>query len=525
MPMKIQMRNSFYISYNDLLIAGLAFLLGLFLYVRTLAPSLLSADAAEFQTLAYTMGMTHASGYSTYIFFGRLFTFIPIGDIAYRVNLMSAFFGALAVGQVYLLIRFLGGLKIAGFAGSLALALNPLFWQRTIFAETYAPAASMIASIWLLVLMWRDSKDSRLLFAAGLLGGLSVGIHSTVLMTAISVLIYMLFKARDRRDWLFAAAGTVLGLTLTFLAFLYLDYNNPPSSIYNTAYLTNLSFYGLTLDQFDTPLERLFAIFPAQSFWTYYFSAAPDVIRFRLSEYLNFYPYWEIILILFGAVVLFFYKEKDISLIPEGLYALVAFVITWGFAVTVSFSVYKEFYVPVAVIVHIWLGFGISAFLLGLKKVIGQIKGLKPELSRKAINLLGIVFVAAILIHSRTDINLAIQSGYTTFIRDEHIYPYFLPDRYTRLARRALNKVEDDAIVFAIWDRLYTYVYMAHVIEGRTDIEFHEVWPSLGQDTLDFLESHIDERPIYFTTDHPEISSYYKLEQVGDNLYRLRKKD
>ncbi len=82
---------------TDILLAGLIGSLALALYVRTLAPSLLWGDSAEFQTLSYTLGVTHPTGYATQIIFGRIFTLIPINNIAWRVNLMSAFFGALAV--------------------------------------------------------------------------------------------------------------------------------------------------------------------------------------------------------------------------------------------------------------------------------------------------------------------------------------------------------------------------------------------------------------------------------------------
>ena len=266
------------ISREDLLLAVFFSLLAFALYVRTLVPTLLTADAAEFQTLSYTLGMTHPSGYTIYVFMGKVFTLIPIKNIAYRVNLMSAFFGAFAVGQVYLIIRKLGGWKIAASAGALALTLDPLFWRRTIFAETYAPAASMIASVFLLILLWDESREPRYLFLAGLLGGISVGIHSTVVMTASAVFVYLIFKARRRVDWINAAAGATLGLLLFFLAFFYLDWHNPPSSIYNTTYLTNLSNLGLTIEEFDTPLERLFTIFPAEHFWSYYFSAPSEEI-------------------------------------------------------------------------------------------------------------------------------------------------------------------------------------------------------------------------------------------------------
>jgi len=109
------------LTRTDLLLAGFLGVVALLLYVRTLAPSLLWGDSAEFQTLSYTLGMTHPSGYMTYIMIGKLFTYIPVGNIAYRVNLMSAFFGALTVAQIYLLVRMLGGIPIAGISASLTL--------------------------------------------------------------------------------------------------------------------------------------------------------------------------------------------------------------------------------------------------------------------------------------------------------------------------------------------------------------------------------------------------------------------
>ncbi|HIE25600.1 MAG TPA: DUF2723 domain-containing protein [Anaerolineales bacterium] len=517
------MERKIIISRKDLFFATLLFFLSFALYIRTLVPNLLTADAAEFQTLSYTLGMTHPSGYTTFIFLGKLFTLIPISNIAYRVNLMSAFFGALAVGQVYIIIRKLGGWKTATTAGALAgavgLMLNPLFWRRTIFAETYAPSASMIAGIFLFLLLWEESKRARFLFLAGLLGGLSIGIHSTVVMTASAVLVYMMIKARRRVDWISAASGATLGLLLFFLAFLYLDQNNPPSSIYNTTYITNLSTRGLTPADFDTPIERLLAIFPARSFWTYYFSASPEVIRARLSEYINFYPRWEFALIVAGAIVLFFNKKY----LPEAVYLLIAFTLVWGFALTVSFGVYQEFYCPVAVFVYIWLGVGASAIMSGVAHLLKRVDIMGQKQAHLMATLLGVAVVAGLLIHAKADINLAIHEKTTTFIIEEKIHA-FTPTRYVRLSNRLLNKVEDDAIVFEIWDRLYTHVYTAHILNGRTGIAFHEIFPSLGQTTLDYIEANIDERPIYFATLHPEIADYYDLEEVGDGLYRLSRK-
>jgi len=61
------MKDFHSIERRDILFSALIFFSGLTLYIRTLAPGLLSGDSAELQTLAYTLGMTHPTGYPVYI--------------------------------------------------------------------------------------------------------------------------------------------------------------------------------------------------------------------------------------------------------------------------------------------------------------------------------------------------------------------------------------------------------------------------------------------------------------------------
>jgi len=503
---------------TDILFAGLIGLSALALYIRTLAPSLLWGDSAEFQTLSYTLGMTHPSGYMTQIMLGKLFTYIPVGNIAYRVNLMSAFFGALAVAQVYLIVRMLSGLPIAGISTAMMLALSELFWRRALVAESYAIAASMVATIWLLFLCWRRTQNWAYLFAAGLAGGLSTGIHSTVLMTAVSVLVIMAMTARKRADWIGAAAGALLGIGLTFSFFLYLDHRDPPSSIYNAVYRPSLSAIGLTINDSDTPLERFFAIFPAQHFWDYYFTASPAEVSRRLVEYLSFYPAWAVVLILIGIFALYKRDWRD------GLYPLIAFLIVWGFAVTVAFSVYQEFYTPASIFVYVWFGLGASIILELLEQIFQ-----KQQAGTRVLQIVvSILLIALPLWQSRRDLNLAITSGYTTFVRRDHIYPIFAPDKAIHDAMKIINRIEDDAIVFADWDKLYSYIYTAHIEERRTGITFHEAWitdnPSLARTTLAYIDANIDIRPIYFAVFMPELTELYQVQQINATLYRIRRK-
>jgi hypothetical protein len=506
------------LSRTDFLIAFLIGIAALALYIRTLAPSLLWGDSAEFQTLSYTLGMTHPSGYMTQIMFGKLFTYIPVGNIAYRVNLMSAFFGALAVTETYLIVRLLGAWSIAGISASILLTLTEGYWWRALVAESYAPAAGMLATIWLIILLWRNSGKWIYLFLAGTAGGLSVGIHSTVVMTSASALIFMVLTARRRLDWFAAAAGALLGVLLTFSFFLYLDHNDPPSSIYNTVYRTNLSAFGLSPNQFDTPAKRFFAIFPANHFWSYYFSASSEEIWRRLVEYFSSIPLWAIALILFGALILL--KERP----PEGLYPTIAFFMIWGFAITVSFSVYREFYVPVAAITSVWFGIGASKVLT----LIERLRFPNQNIIRILQTVFMILLVALPIWNSRNNLIPAIRSGYPLFVRRDHIYPVFAPDKAINDAQKMIAHLENHAIVFAPWDKLYSYIYTAHIEDRKTDISFHEAWSTeeekLAQSAIAYIDQNLDRRPIYFTVDMPELTQYYRVEKIDDTLYKIYRK-
>jgi hypothetical protein len=77
-------------------------------YARTLAPSITwandGADSGDLVAAAATLGVAHPTGYPTYLLLARLFQFLPIGDLALRVNLLSAAAAALAALSVYALV-------------------------------------------------------------------------------------------------------------------------------------------------------------------------------------------------------------------------------------------------------------------------------------------------------------------------------------------------------------------------------------------------------------------------------------
>ena len=89
--------------WPDWVIALLIFTLALVVYNATLTPSLSykSPDGNELATIPYILGLAHSTGYPLYTWLGKLFTYLPIGDVAHRMNLMSAVLGAAGVAILY----------------------------------------------------------------------------------------------------------------------------------------------------------------------------------------------------------------------------------------------------------------------------------------------------------------------------------------------------------------------------------------------------------------------------------------
>src|SRR3712207_1353798 len=94
-------------------------------YLSTLAPTVLyydrpeMFDSAMLQAQASVLGIGHPTGYPTYMMLTHLFTYVPVGDVAYRINLASALYGAAAVGVVYAVGLRLGWRIVPAAAGAL----------------------------------------------------------------------------------------------------------------------------------------------------------------------------------------------------------------------------------------------------------------------------------------------------------------------------------------------------------------------------------------------------------------------
>jgi hypothetical protein len=174
-----------------------------------LMPGLGFWDTAEFQLVPPVLGTAHPTGYPTYVILGWLSSVIltPIGEAALRMNVLSAVLVAVGVAVTVDLARRLSGSLLLGIVAGVAVALTPIVWAIGTHADPHSLHFTFIALILWLLVRWEHrrrgnpldpdvqpapERADRLLLAAAVVVGLSVGNHSLTLLLGPPILAYVL---------------------------------------------------------------------------------------------------------------------------------------------------------------------------------------------------------------------------------------------------------------------------------------------------------------------------------------------
>ncbi|NIP26576.1 MAG: DUF2723 domain-containing protein, partial [Phycisphaerae bacterium] len=85
----VQVTDQTSVLYNYLLPISLilSFIISFTLYLLTMAPTVTFEDSGELITAAYNLGVPHQPGYPLFTLLGRIFSFIPVNAVAFRLNL------------------------------------------------------------------------------------------------------------------------------------------------------------------------------------------------------------------------------------------------------------------------------------------------------------------------------------------------------------------------------------------------------------------------------------------------------
>jgi hypothetical protein len=159
----------------------MAFLAAFAVYLVTLCPSVWVGDSGELTAAAWTLGTPHPTGYPLWLLLAKAFaTIVPVGSVAWRMNLFSAVCAAGAAQFTSASLRRLGTSRAAAFGGAMALALLGPIWGEATVARTYPLAALMSSTLLWLTVKWLANPCGKTIVGHQLLLGYGLANHPMV---------------------------------------------------------------------------------------------------------------------------------------------------------------------------------------------------------------------------------------------------------------------------------------------------------------------------------------------------------
>jgi hypothetical protein len=467
-------RRSNLLKGADYALAFLLLLCAGAVYVRTLRPSFGWLDSSELATAAYHLGIGHNPGYPTFILIAHLFTYLPVGSVAYRLNLMTAFFGALSVGLLFLLLRRLRLGRLACFLASACFAFSYTLWDLTTECEVYTLHAVFMLGAVLLWLEWRETRSDKWLRALALLLGVSAGNHALTLLLALGLAAAVLAEAgRALISFKRLAPIILFGLAgLSVYAYVPLRaFANPPPAVNNPHSLKG--FWELLT---APGCRQLMFVFPVQS-------ALVRAVNFIVHLKGEFGPIACAVGILGLAAAL----RTDRTFLA-GLMAI-AFLHIFYAANYDIFDIYT-YLLPVHIIWAIFIGLGFSVAL-------GFLQRLKPSLlGAAAIGFLAFCPVWPLAYHFQS-----VDGSKDTEAAD--------------FARAAVQIAEPGSIIIGDWYSIAPIGYLRYVEGQRADLTLSVAFSSFSAQAMNRT---LDRRYL------ERFPAVYGLSPQTGWVFRLRKR-
>ena len=211
----------------------LSFILPFAVYMVTLAPSVTFFDSGEFLTATASLGSAHSPGYPLFLMYAKPFTWLPLGNIAFRINVATAVSSSLACLMVYILTtsllrkiklledeRFnLVAVKFAGLAAALSFGVTPRLWLQSNHDKPYPLLAFIIAIIFYLLLQWQEqyregNERPSYIYVCTFLAGLAMAVHQTIVLLLPAWFLMIVLT-----DWRMITRGKELVLATAFALF------------------------------------------------------------------------------------------------------------------------------------------------------------------------------------------------------------------------------------------------------------------------------------------------------------------
>ncbi|MBN1933614.1 MAG: DUF2723 domain-containing protein [Anaerolineae bacterium] len=461
------------------------------LYIATLAPTILPADSGEFQIVGPLLGVAHPPGYAMFTLLARLFSMIPLGEIAWRVNLIGAFTGALTVTIVNRAARRITYSPWAGLIAAAALGVSTTFWAQSttinIRALTILFTALCIDQLAAFVQSDQGSEPARrALRRFAISFGLGAAHHSSLLffapVFAITILWHDLGLLKRWREW----TRYLLTFLAPFAFNLYIVIRAITGAPFGADNLVNAQrvLDHLTMRGFG---GDMFAYLKLDHLLWERFLMVGNIFHFQFD--------WILLIIAAAGGAWLAWKGRKLALLLGGTWATMTFIVA-----TYRAPQSVEYLMPAYVPITLCIGCAIAWIL--------------PNPQHTWLtNQFSAVFVALLIIPVLALAQANLPS-YQLLHRDRNAHEY---------AESVLNNAPPDARILANWHWATPLWYMRLVEGKRSDVTVEYI-PPQGATSMPYAWPQIitqrleeENRPLIVTNYYPPyIDLPYRFEPLSE---------
>jgi hypothetical protein len=257
----------------------------LFLFAAV-SPSVYPGDSGLISFASFFLGSAHPPGYPLFVLLGKLFTFIPLGNVAFKVNLVAAAFGAMACFLAYETALYVTKNPVASLLAPLVALVAPSFILQSSMAKggIYTLNAFLVMLVYYLGLRsLREGDSFKYLVLASFLFGIGTADHHTIGLMLFPVVYVFMAK---RRELPFGTAALSLLLSIAGFAVylhLYLRTIVHPFEVYSEVGSLGDFFTVLFRKGYSTPTIR--ALESASSGMTGWLYGAKNVVELMSTAF------------------------------------------------------------------------------------------------------------------------------------------------------------------------------------------------------------------------------------------------
>jgi hypothetical protein len=201
---------------------GLA-VLALAVYAQAIPKTYAFWDTGELQTVASILGIEHPPGSPAFVLFAFAFThLVPVGELAWRVNLFSASCVALAAAFLYATMRRLLVPPIIGVLCTLAFAFCKTTLTFATRAEVHDLAVCVSAAALYAAVRYEGERRPRDAFFCALALGLFGATHGVAIFLVPALALVAVLRPPARAHVPATVGLAALGLAIGLLPYAYI---------------------------------------------------------------------------------------------------------------------------------------------------------------------------------------------------------------------------------------------------------------------------------------------------------------